>query len=132
VASAFVDAGARYERSPLPKSALYLESLPHFNRGGVAIPNLPILLQELRGLERRTHRSGKDSVDHGSHGRDDHANALCGAMYVAVHEARRPKMRTGAIDTDGFIHWDGEQRPPPRFVTISENEAIRQKEAGEW
>ena len=28
VAAAFIDAGARYERSPLTKSALYLESLP--------------------------------------------------------------------------------------------------------
>jgi hypothetical protein len=77
VAAAFRDAGARYETSPLNKSVLYLEALPGFNRGAVAIPNHEWLLRELRGLERRVHRSGKDSVDHPTHGSDDFANALC-------------------------------------------------------
>ena len=80
VAAAFADAGVRYERSPLPKSQLYLEALPAFNRGAVVIPNHETLLRELRGLERRVHRSGKDTVDHGAHGSDDYANAVCGAL----------------------------------------------------
>jgi hypothetical protein len=63
VSDAFRDAGIRYETSPVPKSTLYLEALPHFNRGAVRIPDVPILLRELRGLERRVHRSGRDSVD---------------------------------------------------------------------
>jgi len=37
----------------------------------------------LAHLERRTHRSGKDSVDHPPHGYDDVANAVCGALVVA-------------------------------------------------
>ena len=97
VASAFRDCGINYETSPLPKSQLYLESLPAFNRGAVSIPDHPTLQRELRGLERRVHRSGRDTVDHPSRGSDDYANAVCGALYLAVHEARRPKMRTGAI-----------------------------------
>jgi hypothetical protein len=40
------------------------------------------LLRELRLLERRTHRSGKDSVDHGRTGHDDFANAVCGALHT--------------------------------------------------
>ena len=108
VAAAFADAGARYERSPLPKSALYLEALPAFNRGAVCIPDHRILLRELRGLERRVHRSGKDSVDHGAHGSDDHANAVCGALYGAFRETRRPKMRQGAIGVDGLVTWRDE------------------------
>lgn len=119
VSAAFADAGMKYERSLLTKSALYLELLPYFNRGGVGIPDHPILLRELRGLERRVHRSGKDTVDHGAHGSDDHANALCGALYGALRETRRPKTRQGAIGVDGLVTWlDEEPRDHSRIRWI--------------
>jgi hypothetical protein len=44
------------------------------------------LIRELRLLERRTSRSGKDSVDHPQNGSDDHANAFAGAMYLAMRK----------------------------------------------
>ena len=81
---AFRDAGIKYVRSEKPKSALYLEALPLFARGAVSIPNHARLIRELRLLERRTHRSGKDTVDHGRSGSDDHANALCGCAINTV------------------------------------------------
>jgi hypothetical protein len=84
VAGAYRSAGLEYRRSPLVKSDLYLEGQVLFARGLVNIPPDAILLRELRLLERRVARSGKDSVDHGVGGSDDHANALFGAMYVAV------------------------------------------------
>jgi hypothetical protein len=82
VSQAFKAAGVDYTRSELPKSGLYLEGLPAFSRGAISIPNHPLLIRELRLLERRTARSGKDSVDHGPSGSDDHANVLFGAMYL--------------------------------------------------
>jgi hypothetical protein len=121
VAAAFRDAGVKYETSPLNKSALYLEALPAFNRGLVSIPNHERLLGELRGLERRVHRSGKDSVDHPRHGSDDCANALVGALYVAFHETRKPKMRWGTYGMGGPVHWKGEPEPPLRIRTITMN-----------
>jgi hypothetical protein len=45
------------------------------------------LVRELRLLERRTHRSGKDTVEHPRNGHDDYANAVCG---VLAGETRRP------------------------------------------
>jgi hypothetical protein len=132
-AGAFADAGARYEKSPHPKSTLYLESLPAFNRGAVSVPDHPTLLKELRALERRVHRSGKDTVDHGRRGSDDYANSLAGAMYIAFRETRRPKMRQGAIGVDGSVAWkDNGTRPRLRFEAVSEKEAMRQKEEGTW
>lgn len=80
VAGAWRDCGMRYIRSELPKSAIYLEALPLFARGLVRLPDHPRLLRELRLLERHTHRSGKDSVDHGRNGSDDYANACCGVL----------------------------------------------------
>src|SRR5262249_4469477 len=58
VAVAWNRVGITYQRSDLPKSAVYLEALPCFTRGAVSLPNHQRLLRELRLLERRTHRSG--------------------------------------------------------------------------
>jgi hypothetical protein len=90
VSGAFYDAGLDYLRSELVRSDLYLEGLPCFVRGQVSIPNHPALVRELRGLERRTTRAGRDSVDHGagagSH--DDHANAVfCALNQIAAVSA---------------------------------------------
>jgi hypothetical protein len=69
-----------YIKSELTKSEIYLECLPLFTRGLVSLPDHPRLIKELRLLERRVHRSGKDSVDHGRAGHDDYANATCGVL----------------------------------------------------
>ena len=39
-------------------------------------------------LDRRTGRSGKDSVDHGPRGHDDVANAAAGALVAAAQQDR--------------------------------------------
>lgn len=78
------DAGVTYVTSDLNKSELYLEAVPVFSRHGVSIPNHPILIRELRLLERRVHRSGRDSVDHPQNGSDDYANAVVGAMRASM------------------------------------------------
>ena len=82
VATAWRDCGFEYQQSPKPKSAIYLECIPLFARGLVSLPDHPKLLRELRLLERHTHRSGKDAVDHPRNGHDDHANAVCGVLHL--------------------------------------------------
>jgi hypothetical protein len=74
------DNALTYIRSELSKSDIYIETLALFTRGQVVLPDHPRLLRELRLLERRTHRSGRDTVDHGSRGSDDYANAVCGVL----------------------------------------------------
>jgi Phage Terminase len=91
-ANAFREAGCEYRRSKLVRSELYLEGLPLFTRGLVNIADHPQLVRELRLLERRTARSGRDSVDHGVGGSDDHANALFGALHLAASAAARPEV----------------------------------------
>jgi hypothetical protein len=80
VSSAWAECGISYVKSELNKSQIYLEVLPLFARGLVRLPDHPKLLRELRLLERSTHRSGKDTVNHPRNGRDDHANAVCGVL----------------------------------------------------
>lgn len=95
-AGAFRDGGISYRRSSLPRSGLYLEALPLFARGMIQLPNHPQLVRELRLLERRTTRSGKDSVDHGQGGSDDYANSVAGAAYLCVQgQKRSPKAQVG-------------------------------------
>jgi hypothetical protein len=77
VQSAWRSAGISYHPSDLAKSELYLETLPLWTRGLISLPDHKPLVRELRLLERHTHRSGRDTVDHGRNGSDDHANAVC-------------------------------------------------------
>jgi hypothetical protein len=80
VAGAWQSCDVAYVRSELPKSQIYLETIPLFARHLVRLPDHPKLLRELRLLERHTHRSGKDSIDHPKNGHDDYANAVCGCL----------------------------------------------------
>ena len=120
VAQAFKGAGIEYARCELPKSSLYLESLPYFMRGAIAIPNSPILIRELRLLERRVGRSGKDSVDHGAGGSDDYANVLAGAMWLLRDKVKEQIPVTGPGVVHGapspFRTFETAHRlPPDRF-----------------
>jgi hypothetical protein len=56
--------GIEYVIADKPKSDLYRDLLPLLNSGRVELLDLPRLADQLTGLERRTARSGKDSIDH--------------------------------------------------------------------
>jgi hypothetical protein len=74
--------GIKFIRSKLNRSELYIEALPLFTRGAISIPDHARLRKELRLLERRTSRLGKDAVDHPKRGSDDYANAMAGAARL--------------------------------------------------
>src|SRR5262249_55339806 len=90
VQGAWRKAGKEYNKSPRPKAELYLECLPTFTRGFVRLPDHARLIRELRLLERRTHRSGKDTVEHPRNGHDDHANVVCGLLNL-LRPSREPE-----------------------------------------
>jgi hypothetical protein len=105
--AAFKRVGVTYERSELPKSQLYLETLPLWMRGVISIPAHAGLIRELRLLERRASRTGRDIVDHGRAGSDDLCNALCGAVH---HIAARPigddlAWVDGGCDERSYRNW---------------------------
>lgn len=88
--------GIRYELSPRPKSDIYRDALPLVNSGRVELLDLPRLVAQLAGLERRTARGGRDSIDHAPGGghHDDVANAACGALALAEAAAAGPHVGT--------------------------------------
>lgn len=69
-----------YEPSAHPKSDLYRDLLPLVNSGECDLLDLPVILAQLVGLERRTARGGRDSIDHAPGGHDDVANAVAGLL----------------------------------------------------
>jgi hypothetical protein len=110
VASAFNTAGLHYRPALLNRSELYLEGLPHFTRGIVSIPDNPVLLRELRLLERKVAKSGKDSVDHPKNGSDDFANALFGALNLCA--PFKQKVYTGPVPYCGRASMAGNGSAP--------------------
>jgi len=78
--------GIEYEPSETPKSGIYLAMLPLINSGQVELLDHPRMIAQLVGLERRTARGGRDTVDHGPSpsAKDDIVNAAAGALVAAA------------------------------------------------
>lgn len=72
--------GIAYRVSDRTKSEIYLELLPLLNAGRIELLDNSRLVTQLCGLERRTSRAGKNSVDHAVGSHDDLINAAAGAL----------------------------------------------------
>ena len=59
------------------------------------LPKADRLLNQIVGLERRTARSGRNSIDHGPGSHDDLANCVAGAADLIA--ARREQIPQGDI-----------------------------------
>ena len=79
----FTQRGVEYRVSERSKSELYRELLPLLNSKRVELLDLPRLAAQLGGLERRTARGGRDSIDHPPNAHDDLINAAAGALVIA-------------------------------------------------
>jgi hypothetical protein len=76
--------GVNYTPSEQVKSDLYRDLLPLLTSGRAELLDDPRLVRELLGLERKTARGGKDSIDHAPGAHDDTANAVAGALVLAT------------------------------------------------
>jgi hypothetical protein len=83
--------GIGYDVSKKSKSVIYTEFLPALNGKRVRLLDIPRLIGQAVGLERRTSRGGRDSVDHAPGGRDDVINAAAGALVQCLSD-RRPAL----------------------------------------
>lgn len=116
--------GITYALADRPKSDLYRDVLPAINSGRVQLLDNARLVAQWCGLERRTARSGKDSIDHGPRGHDDVANAVAGALLLALSAKPRvravwgstlPELAAGEAPVRG-ITWGSPARPAPAEV----------------
>jgi hypothetical protein len=79
----FREHGISYEPAQKPKSDLYRDLLPVINSRKLDLLDDARLVTQLVGLERRTARGGRDSIDHAPGAHDDLANAVAGLAAVA-------------------------------------------------
>lgn len=75
--------GITYNLSDKTKSTIYHELLPPINSGRIELLDNQRLIVQLCGLERRTSRGGRDSIDHSPKSHDDVINASAGALLAA-------------------------------------------------
>jgi hypothetical protein len=108
--------GIHYAVSEKAKSDLFRDLLPFLNSGRIVLPRSDRLVSQLTSLERRTARSGKDSIDHGPGGHDDLANAVAGACdLISLNDRRR-----FPAPVQGYWHRSARQSPSPSRQRIEE------------
>jgi hypothetical protein len=76
--------GIEYFSADKPKSEIYLAVLPAIMSGKVDLLDNARLVGQFAGLERRTGRGGRDSVDHRAGARDDLCNSAAGVVHALL------------------------------------------------
>ena len=79
------------------KNTVYLDFLPLINSQRVRFLDLPRLASQLVTLERRTHRGGKDAIDHAQGCHDDVANCAAGVLSLIIADRRPPLVDKSAL-----------------------------------
>ena len=129
----FREHGIAYELLPKPKSDLYIDALALIHSGRIDLLDHPRTVTQIAGLERRTARGGRDSVDHAPGGHDDLANVVC---------ALAAQLGAAAAQI-GWVTWGGDDdgprapQPPvphtPEWVRQrAEDEQLRNADRDAW
>ena len=107
----FASRGISYQESELTKNQIYVDFLPKLNTRQVELLDNRRLFTQFAELERRSVRSGRETVDHpstpGSH--DDLCNAAAGCLLGAINSATKR-----FIVTDEMLQAAREYRPSYR------------------
>jgi hypothetical protein len=74
--------GITYQPAEMNRSELYLAFLPLLNLARIDLLDSPRMVAQFVGLERRTSRAGRDTVDHAPGAHDDISNAVAGALVT--------------------------------------------------
>jgi hypothetical protein len=87
--ASFRSHGIAYERCVKPKSDLYLALAATTNAHNAELPDNRQLFNELRRLERKRGRAGKDTVDHPPRLHDDLANSVAGVSWLLLSDPQQ-------------------------------------------
>ena len=101
--------GILYELAENTKSELYLAMVPTVCSRKVELLDSEKLKTELRRLERRTARNGRESIDHPPRGSDDIANAVAGVIWLASQNGplTMPEAYGERVCSDRNFYMDG-------------------------
>ena len=102
---AFRRFGVNYEVVGRNKSAIFLDFLPLVNSRSCDLLDNDRMASQFVGLERRTTRGGRDSIDHRPGAHDDLANAAAGAITEAMKHKSRERSDDREVIVEGISHW---------------------------
>jgi hypothetical protein len=97
----FRSIGCEFDLAAKPKSDLYRDLLPAINSRKVDLLDHPKTVAQAVGLERKTARSGRDSIDHAPGAHDDLINSVAGLVEMLATQS-----------TYGWT-WEAIGGPPP-------------------
>jgi hypothetical protein len=129
--------GIEYRAAGKNRSEFYIDLLPVVNSRRLELPDNERLVAQLCSLERRTARSGRDSIDHAPGQHDDLANAVAGAVGSAMSHRDEvlpivgPKVwnRAGALVADGVSSFFERLKPAPTTNEELHQANLRQQHA---
>jgi hypothetical protein len=87
--------GIAYRPAEFNKSQIYQALLPLLMSGKAKLIDNPRLAAQIAGLERRTGRGGRDSIDHPPGAHDDVANAAGGVLTMIAAGSRARTVQVG-------------------------------------
>jgi hypothetical protein len=122
----FGEHGIEYRSAARPKSELYQAMMPLLNSGRVRLLDIDRLRQQLAGLERRTSRGGRDSIDHAPGAHDDVANAVAGLAHrLAERREAETIVYTNPFFTGRWERISPRDEPEQRVRVIYGPEEVR-------
>lgn len=93
-----------YIPADMTRSEIYLSVLPEMNSANVSLLDHSRMIAQFCGLERRTSRAGRDTIDHKPGSHDDICNSVAGALLLAkpfaAHETDIGRPAT--VEFEGF------------------------------
>jgi hypothetical protein len=127
VSTAFEKRGVAYRHCELPRSALYLNLLPHLNSRSIRLLDNPRIVNQIASLERRTARGARDSIDHPRDQHDDLANVIAGLAYVSAQRPVATGIYLGSYEDPFSGLRAAQERQEGRFRSLRE-----EAESGIW
>ena len=98
--------GIAYEVSKKVKSDLFRDMLPLLNDGRIMLPRNERLVAQIISLERKVSPIGKETISHPDRARDDLANAVAGAAFLARKGSYDSSMRWVDSGEDAVRAWE--------------------------
>ena len=86
----FSKRGVTYRVADQVRSDLYRDMQPLLTSGTIELLDSDKLVRQIVGLERRTTRGGRDSIDHAPNGHDDIANSVAGLAAMLRRKREHP------------------------------------------
>ena len=107
----FSQHGITYQPSELNRSEIYLSFLPTVTSGQVALLDNKRMVAQFAGLERRTSRTGRDTIEHPPGSHDDVANSVAGAIVMCATAVT--SVNISPRNSRQLWRGDGRHRPAP-------------------